>query len=392
MHGGNVCMKSLAIYIHIPFCVQKCVYCDFLSAPADISVINSYVEALKKEIELNANKYSKEYEITSIFLGGGTPSILDSKSVSDILDVIKKNYSFKDSVENTEITLEMNPGTATKEKLSELKKAGVNRLSIGLQSANDEELKLLGRIHNYNDFIKTYTLARKVGFNNINIDLMSALPGQNFDSWTDTLQKVINLDPEHISAYSLIIEENTQLFDNIDKYPQIPDESEDRRMYQFTKKRLEENGYFRYEISNYSKQNKECRHNLVYWTRDNYVGFGLGASSMVDNIRWKNIDNIKKYIDAINENNNLDLLIEYTDNLTKNDCMEEFMFLGLRCIQGISVNEFKEFFGVDIDTIYKNVIDKWTDEKMLEKVDDRIRLTEAGIDISNVIMADFLLD
>lgn len=385
-------MKSLAVYIHIPFCVQKCAYCDFLSAPADTSVRNAYVEALKKEIILNADKYYDKYGITSIFFGGGTPSILDGKIISDILSVIKDNYSFRDSIENTEITLEMNPGTATQQKLIELKKAGVNRLSIGLQSANDKELKMLGRIHNYGDFVQTYTLARQAGFDNINIDLMSALPGQTFESWEDTVQKVIDLKPEHISAYSLIIEENTPLYDNLDKYPQIPDETEDRRMYQFTKKKLEENGYYRYEISNYSKMGKECKHNLVYWTRGNYVGFGLGASSMVDNVRWKNIDNIKAYIDIYNNNENPDLSKEYTENLTQNDCMEEFMFLGLRCMQGISVSTFKENFGVDIGSVYNDIIDKWISEKMLERVDDRIRLTETGIDISNVIMADFLLD
>lgn len=386
-----MCMKSLSVYIHIPFCVQKCVYCDFLSAPANAEKRSQYVAALKKEIELNAEKYADNYGVTTIFFGGGTPSLLSVKDIETILYSLKQKYNFRNGFDNTEITLEMNPGTASLEKLIRLRHIGINRLSIGLQSANDDELKLLGRIHTYEQFAQTYKWARQAGFENINIDLMSALPGQNIDSWINTLNKIVELEPEHISAYSLIIEENTPLYDNLDKYPPLPDEENDRKMYQYTKKYLEQKGYFRYEISNYSKKGYECKHNTAYWIRDNYVGFGLGASSMVDNIRWRNKDNLDKYIELLHFND-IQSIKEDIDELSTNDCIEEYMFLGLRLMDGITVKGFKDCFGVEIDSIYRKQLEKWINEKMLEKNGDRIRLTEAGIDISNVIFADFLLD
>lgn len=319
-------MKPLSVYIHIPFCVQKCKYCDFLSAPSTRENMELYMDALKKEMISESVKY-EEYEIETIFFGGGTPSILDEGQIEDCIDVLRTNYQIS---KLCEITLEMNPGTASMQKLEGWKRAGVNRLSIGLQSANDSELRLIGRIHDFDTFVKSYEQAKAAGFDNINVDLMSALPGQTISGWRETLNKVLLLKPDHISAYSLIIEEGTPLSKHIDEYPPVPSEDEDREMYRDTKRILKEHGFMRYEVSNYAKEGKECKHNVTYWTRGNYAGFGLGASSMVENIRWHNTENMDKYIKNPTESK------EDMEKLSLNDCMEEFMFLGLRMMQGVS--------------------------------------------------------
>lgn len=290
----------------------------------------------------------------------------------------------------------MNPGTATREKLTALKKAGINRLSIGLQSADNTELQMLGRIHTYEDFLKTYHDARETGFHNINVDLMSALPGQSMEIWIQTLEKVLALAPEHLSAYSLIIEEGTRLFDRINEFPPIPDEDEDRRMYQETKRILAEHGYQRYEISNYARAGRECRHNMIYWQRGtghtaDYVGFGLGAASTVKNMRWKNTDDMKKYLLAF-DGEKAQEIKEDIEKLSENDCMEEFMFLGLRMMCGVSKSEFQKSFGQNMDDVYGAVIQKWVGQGMLAQQGDYIMLTDAGIDVSNVVLADFLLE
>lgn len=385
-------MDSLGVYVHIPFCVQKCAYCDFLSAPATREKQQAYMKALKKEITCESSSYA-DYEIRTIFFGGGTPSILETEDIGGILDCIRKHYRID---KDAEITLEMNPGTATREKLTALKKAGINRLSIGLQSADNTELQMLGRIHTYEDFLKTYHDARETGFHNINVDLMSALPGQSMEIWIQTLEKVLALAPEHLSAYSLIIEEGTRLFDRINEFPPIPDEDEDRRMYQETKRILAEHGYQRYEISNYARAGRECRHNMIYWQRGtghtaDYVGFGLGAASTVKNMRWKNTDDMKKYLLAF-DGKKAQEIKEDIEKLSENDCMEEFMFLGLRMMGGVSKSEFQKSFGQNMDDVYGAVIQKWIRQGMLVQQGDRIRLTDAGIDVSNVVLADFLLD
>lgn len=374
-------MKTLGVYIHIPFCVQKCVYCDFLSSPATREKQQRYLIALKKEIEEEA-KYYSEYEVETIFFGGGTPSILEAADIAECLAMIRENYSVS---KTAEITIEMNPGTASEKKLEGLLQAGVNRLSIGLQSAQNEELKLLGRIHSWEDFLHTYKTARKVGFTNINVDLMSALPGQSSKTWEDTLEKVLALEPEHISAYSLIIEEGTVLYDRLEQYPPIPSEEEDRLMYQRTKQLLKEKGYERYEISNYAKKGKESRHNVIYWVRKAYVGFGLGASSMVADVRWCNTSDMEKYLTGNQKKK------EEIQELSKEECMEEYMFLGLRMMKGVSRQGFKECFGRELEEVYGEVIAKWIKDRYLWQDGDEIRLTDAGIDISNVILADFLL-
>ena len=378
-------MKSLGVYIHIPFCVQKCVYCDFLSSPATKDRQKEYMTALKREIETEAQKY-KEFQVNTIFFGGGTPSILAAGDIKECMDILKSNYNIS---QNAEITMEMNPGTATNDKFIELKNAGINRLSIGLQSANNDELKLLGRIHTYEEFLQTYTNARNAGFENINIDLMSALPGQSCEDWIDNVQKVLALKPEHISAYSLIVEEGTPLYDNLDSYPQLPSEEEDREMYQETKKILALNGYERYEVSNYAKKGFECKHNIVYWQRDNYVGFGLGAASMVENMRWSNTSDMKKYLEYNNDNGDSSIK-EDVHKLSKEECMEEFMFLGLRMTKGVRKKAFFELFGNTIEEIYGNVINKWEMQEMLVQNKEYVFFTDKGIDVSNVILADFL--
>lgn len=374
-------MKSLSIYIHIPFCVQKCKYCDFLSAPSTPEARAEYLEALKREMIKEAPAY-QDYEVKTVFFGGGTPSILEAGQISECMDVLKEYYRIS---ADAEISMEMNPGTASPEKLRVMKRSGINRLSIGLQSAVDEELRMLGRIHTYAEFENTYYAAREAGFTNINIDLMSAIPGQSVEGWRKTLQRVVDLKPEHISAYSLIIEEGTPLFENIESYPAIPDEEEDRIMYQDTKSLLKKQGYERYEISNYAKPGYECRHNIVYWTRENYVGFGLGAASMVENVRWKNTDDMTLYLRQQE-------LKEEVQKLSKAECMEEFMYLGLRMMDGVSCKKFADAFDVSMDDVYGDVLKRWGNMGVLECDGEKVTLTDAGIDVSNQIFADFLLE
>ena len=373
------------IYIHIPFCVHKCIYCDFLSAPAGDAVKYAYTKALINEIRNTADGQAKD-KITSIFFGGGTPSVLPDGCIADILAAVRDCF---DVLDDAEITMECNPGTVNESRLSEYRDAGVNRLSFGLQSADNNELKMLGRIHTFEHFEESFRLARAAGFNNINVDLMSAIPGQTEATLENTFDKVTALQPEHISVYSLILEEGTYLADNIDKFPPVPDEEEDRRMYHITKQILENAGYERYEISNYSRPGFECRHNLLYWNRGEYYGFGCSAAGFTENVRYSDIRDVKKYIEL---NGDIGKLHENIEILTKEDAMEEFMFLGLRMMQGVSVSEFQILYGHTIEEVYGSVLNKWQNTGYLIRQNGYIRLTEKGIDVSNVIMADFLLD
>ncbi len=381
--------KNLGIYLHIPFCMKKCHYCDFLSAPADENTKERYIEALKKEIFLYREDL-KENIISTIFLGGGTPSLLKEKQIKEILDAIFETYFIK---KGAEITIEANPETLTKEKLKIYKEAGINRLSIGLQSTEEEQLKRLGRIHTYEKFLESYTLAREVGFENINVDLMSALPFQTKEEWEETLRKIVNLNPkpEHISAYSLIIEEGTTFF-KIKEQLSFPDEEEDRQMYWKTKEFLEREGYHRYEISNYALPEKESRHNQTYWTLGEYLGLGLGAASYWNGSRFKNTENLQEYF-AFFENNMIKELSELQKEvhiLSKEEKMEEFMFLGLRRMKGISEKRFLNLFQKDIIEVYREKIEKGVQIGVLWRKDGRIGLTERGIDISNMVLTEFL--
>ncbi len=382
--------KNLGIYLHIPFCVKKCHYCDFLSAPADEDTKERYVKALKKEIFLYREDL-KENIISTIFLGGGTPSLLKEKEIKELLDAIFEAYFVE---EGAEITIEANPETLTKEKLKVYKRSGINRLSMGLQSTEEEQLKRLGRIHTYEKFLESYAFAREVGFENINVDLMSALPFQTKEEWEETLRKIVNLNPkpEHISAYSLIIEEGTKFF-NIKEQLSFPDEEEDRQMYWKTKEFLEREGYHRYEISNYALPEKESRHNQIYWILGEYLGLGLGAASYRNERRFKNTENLQEYF-AFFENNMIKEPSELQKEvhiLSKEEKMEEFMFLGLRRMKGISEKRFLNLFQKDIMEVYGEKIEKGVQIGVLWRKDGRIGLTERGIDVSNMVLAEFLL-
>ena len=410
-------MKELELYLHIPFCERKCAYCDFLSAPADLPVRISYIKKLQEEIVYCGAQYG-EYQVSSIFFGGGTPTILEGYQLAAILETVKEHFNI---TTDAEITVECNPGTLTAGKAEKLVQAGFNRLSMGLQSADDRELHLLGRIHNFAQFLESYDLARKAGFRNINVDLMSALPGQTLKSWQDTLQKVTALRPEHISAYSLIIEEGTPFYERFAEderireeggHPRLlPEEDVERQMYELTETFLHTKGYERYEISNYAKPGYECRHNCGYWTRKDYLGLGLGASSLVEHQRFQNTSELKTYLEQeyspqcegqheriaetiqLQEETGLTQTGHHIhkETLDKKSEMEEFMFLGLRLMAGISRQQFEKKFQVTLNSVYGEVLRKLKGEQLIEEVAGYVRLTEHGIDVSNYVLAEFLL-
>jgi oxygen-independent coproporphyrinogen-3 oxidase len=381
--------RNLELYLHIPFCVRKCNYCDFFSASGTPKEQADYVSAMIQEIQ-SYQELSGEYEVQTIFLGGGTPSLLTPEQIEKIFTTIYHIFSVN---ENAEITMEMNPGTVAIEKLRAMKAAGVNRLSIGLQSAQNEELKMLGRIHTYEEFLETWRLTEQAGFKNRNIDLMSALPGQTMESYEDTLSKVLALEPEHISAYSLILEEGTVFYDWYEKGKldrgawKLPSEEEEYAMGELTIQRLAEAGMHRYEISNYAKPGKECRHNLGYWDRVEYLGIGAGSSSLIKGERFDHIRDRKAYIEKIR--NGEPILID-REILSVESQMEEFMYLGLRKIEGVSRTDFQNYFGKNVDDVYGEILDKLEEEQLLEFSGDRIRLTHRGMDVSNCVLAEFL--
>ncbi|UZW12652.1 radical SAM family heme chaperone HemW [Clostridium pasteurianum] len=370
-------MEKTALYIHIPFCKQKCLYCDFPSFANNENLMEQYIIALNIEMKKVADK-----KISTIFIGGGTPTYLNLQCLKNLKEILK-NLNLSKQVE---FTIEGNPGTFTKEKLKVLKDMGVNRLSIGLQSVQDSLLKTLGRIHNYNDFLNSYNMSRSMGFNNINIDLMFGLPGQNVEMWKHSLEVIVDLNPEHLSCYSLILEKGTPFFNKYDEID-LPDEDVVSEMYSITKEFLSKNGYFQYEISNFSKKGLECKHNLTYWNLQNYIGIGSGAHSYYDGIRYRNESNVKKYIQLIKEDNTA-VVENYTNTLE--DEMEEFIFLGLRKIKGISIEEFKNRFRKDIFSIYSDVIEKYQSLHMLIVEEDRMYLSPRGMEISNYILSDFI--
>lgn len=381
--------RNLELYLHIPFCVKKCNYCDFFSASGTPKEQADYVSAMVQEIQ-SYQELSGEYEVHTIFLGGGTPSLLTPEQIEQIFNAIYHTFSVN---ENAEITMEMNPGTVDIEKLRAMKAAGVNRLSIGLQSAQNEELKMLGRIHTYEEFLETWKLTEQAGFKNRNIDLMSALPGQTIESYEDTLSKVLALEPEHISAYSLILEEGTVFYDWYEKGKldrgawKLPSEEEEYAMGELTIQRLAEAGMHRYEISNYAKSGKECRHNLGYWDRVEYLGIGAGSSSLIKGERFDHIRDRKAYIEKIR--NGEPILID-REILSVESQMEEFMYLGLRKIEGVSRTDFQNYFGKNVDDVYGEILDKLEEEQLVEFSGDRIRLTHRGMDVSNCVLAEFL--
>lgn len=372
--------SSMEIYIHIPFCIRKCDYCDFLSGPSGPEEQADYVQALLREIQ--AVEEGEGRSVSSIFIGGGTPSVLDERLLGDILREIRNRFKMK---EDAEITIEVNPGTANIGKLQAYREMGINRLSIGLQSPEDRELKILGRIHNYGQFLETYQEARTVGFDNINIDLMSAIPDQTYEGWVKNLRTVAELEPEHISAYSLIVEEGTPF---AARKLNLPDEDTEYNMYEATAQILKEYGFEQYEISNYARKGRKCRHNVGYWTRQDYLGFGLGASSLYGKERFANTADMKKYLE---NSKNPEKIREKEPSLTREDEMAEFMFLGLRMTKGISKADFQRCFGCTIESVYGEVLEKYESMELLLEKDGRIFLSREGIHVSNSIMAEFLL-
>lgn len=389
--------KELELYIHIPFCVRKCHYCDFLSAPSDEATREEYTEALCREIT-SYKDMAAEYTVSTIFFGGGTPSLLSVQQFEKIIRTIRDTF-FKDrdrdmgGAGEVEFTVECNPGILTKEMLSCLKQLGVNRLSIGLQSADDAELKLLGRIHSYEEFLESFRLARAAGFDNINIDLMQALPGQTVQSFRDSLQKVIDLQPEHISAYSLIIEENTHFYEWYGENPdKLPSEDTERDIYKMTQAVLKEAGYVQYEISNYAKPGYECRHNCGYWTGTEYLGLGLGASSYIEGTRFEQMDHLTDYLTGYSAKADCVPERKSSQRLSKEECMEEFMFLGLRLCAGISRKEFAKRFEADYEAVYGEVTERLLKQGLLQESGEYLSLTELGRDLSNRVLAEFLFD
>ncbi len=389
----NENVKKLGIYLHIPFCAKKCDYCDFLSAPAGREEQKKYVAALKKEIILQAERIleKKNYAVDTVFFGGGTPSLLLAEEIAEIVEVLQNNFQIEN---DAEITLEANPGTLSENKLRCYKESGINRLSIGLQSAVNQELKELGRIHTFEQFKENYAAARGTGFDNINVDLMNALPGQTLAGWEQTLQQVAALQPEHISAYSLIVEKNTPFYERMEQGKlSLPEEEEERKMYYRTEELLTACGYHRYEISNYAMIGKESRHNLKYWSGEEYLGLGLGAASYLIGetapygYRKKNTDTLHLYEESVEKGN---LLSMEEQILKKEDAMEEFMFLGLRKMQGVIKRDFLEKFGENVFDIYGEVIEKQKKQGLLLEDGEYLCLTKRGIDISNYVMSEYL--
>lgn len=378
--------KDLGLYIHIPFCVKKCEYCDFLSWNAEEEERQQYVAALLSEIE-SYREFAKGYRVSTIFIGGGTPSVLLPKQMEDIL---QKIYEIFELERRAEITIEVNPGTVDEEKLQCYKENGVNRLSMGLQSVKDEKLRLLGRIHTYQEFVESYELARKAGFDNISIDLISSVPGQTLQEWKEELETAAAQNPEHISVYQLIIEEGTPFYEKYAEHPELlPDEETSREIYLWTGKFLKEAGYEQYEISNYAKPGKESRHNLKYWERGDYLGLGLGAASMVRNIRMSNTKDMRTYLERCGKPKTMREDVQFLEEPRQ---MEEFMFLGLRKTRGVSKKEFKRIFGREMDMVYEKALHKCLENGMLLEHKDRIFLSEEGTLLSNMVLSEFLFD
>ena len=380
--------EELGIYIHIPFCMQKCLYCDFVSYINKSECVKEYINCMIKEIQ----SYDfKKYNITTIYIGGGTPSFIESDYIREIINVIQNKLEKNDARwEDIEITIEANPGTVTLEKLNDYKTVGINRISLGLQATQDRLLKQIGRIHNYKDFLEAYELLKKVGFNNINVDLMIGLPNQSIKNLKESLEKIIKLDPNHISVYSLIIEDGTPISKFLDEEKiKLPDEEIERQMYWYVKNKLELNGYNHYEISNFSKKGKESKHNLNCWKQKQYIGIGAAAHSYFKDIRYSNTNNIEEYIKNIKENN-IEKNRKIEEKQTIEDKKNEFMMLGFRMIEGVNIADFKAKFVDNPLYVYREKIKKLTDEGLIEVDLNNIKLTNKGLDLANVVFEEFI--
>lgn len=377
--------KELELYVHIPFCIQKCNYCDFCSFQASETTVKLYMEKLYQELEQWGNHLDGDRKISTIFIGGGTPSSIDAVYIQKLCQIIRQSFSV---MENAEVTIEANPGTVDAENLRMYYDAGISRISFGLQSTRQEELSYLGRIHTYEEFLESYYDARKAGFENINVDLMSAIPKQTIKSYEETLRNVAELKPEHISAYSLIIEEGTRFAQDESIGLYLPSEEDEVSMYKMTGEILVEYGYEKYEISNYAKPGYECIHNLGYWSQIPYLGVGLNAASYLDEKRFENSFSMNEYLAT----DYFPKVFEETKPLTLEAQIEEFMFLGLRKTKGVSRTEFRQKFHQPMNYFYRNVIEKAIGCGWMQEKDDMLSLTEKGILISNQVLCEFLLE
>lgn len=380
--------KEIGIYIHIPFCKQKCYYCDFVSFANQQSKMDEYLQAIKKEIE----QYDLEqYNVTTIYIGGGTPSYVDSKEIADVLKMIKQKMSKNDTnFEDIEITIEVNPGTVTKEKLEDYKNAGINRISIGLQTTNNELLKEIGRIHTYEQFLETYQMIKEVGFANCNVDLMLGLPNQTIQDLKKSLQEVINLQPNHISVYSLIVEEGTPIDKMIETGSlKLPEEELERQMYWYVKNTLELNGYKHYEISNFAKEGKESKHNMNCWNQKEYIGMGLAAHSYMNKMRYSNTEDLREYIENV-QNDNINKIRNIEEKQTIDEQKNEYMMLGFRKLEGVSISEFKEKFGSNPVFEYRHELNKLVEAGLVEVNLNNIKLTNKGLDLANLVFEEFI--
>ena len=375
-------MDRFGIYVHIPFCISKCKYCDFVSFPC-MEKIDKYFDVLIKEIKSKSVYAVKE--VTTIYIGGGTPSVPDSKYIVKIIQTIKEVFKVS---KNAEVTIEVNPRTVTKEKLIDYKNSGINRISIGLQSTNNEILKLIGRIHNYEEFLNTYNLAKEVGYNNINVDLMLGIPNQTESDVIDSINKVISLNPKHISIYSLIVEENTEIQRLIDsEILTMPSEDDERNMYWKTKTILEKNGFIQYEISNFAKKGYESKHNLDCWNQEEYIGMGLASHSYFNKKRFSNIDKLDKYIENENclEKNIIINEVQEMESQAK-----EYMLIGLRKISGVSISKFEKKFRINPLFYFRFEIDNLVEKGLIEVDLDNIKLTKKGLDFANIVFEEFV--
>lgn len=386
--------KQIGLYIHIPFCKQKCSYCDFCSYANKESFIKRYIQCVLKEIIEVGNNNKIDFEngkddlflVKTIYIGGGTPSLIDSKYIVQIIEDIKLNFEID---EKAEITIEVNPGTVTLEKLEDYKSAGINRLSIGLQSTHEHLLKEIGRIHTYLDFLDTFRFAREAGFENINVDLMIGIPNQTLEEVKDSIEEIVSMEPEHISVYSLILEEGTPLFKKVEEGLELPDEELERKMYWNVKRILEANGYNHYEISNFAKQGYESKHNLDCWNQKEYIGFGIAAHSYTNGIRYSNIENIEQYIKNYDEDKTEENLV-FHEKQDMEAMQKEYMLLGLRKIDGVSIQEFKIKFVANPVFLYHSELEKLVNEELLEIDGDQIKLTNKGLDLANIVWEEFI--
>lgn len=376
--------SDIGLYIHIPFCKAKCNYCDFNSYQGMNHLIPDYMEALKKELELYAKKM-RHNRVVTVFIGGGTPSFLDEEHINGLIETMLDNYS---CCSNMEISIETNPGTLTFSKLCSYREYGINRLSIGLQAWQNKLLQSMGRIHNLKEFVQNYNDARKCNFRNINIDIMFGLPGQTMDDFTETVENIVKMKPEHISCYSLIIEEETKLCEMVNKHLVEPVSDElDRQMYHYAIDTFKKYGYMHYEISNFALPEHECRHNTIYWKAREYLGVGAGAHSYLFDKRFCNVTDPSDYIKKINS---LGIAVCEENYIDQSESMKEYIILGLRLVDGINASDFEKRYGKNFFELYGNKVEYLINKELLEGSGDNIRLTSKGLDLANKVFIEFI--